>query len=337
MSRYRAVVLLLLAALGAALGQSMPGVDPDTSGWTAPGGPATPADSLAVFRPDSIRDGAIRGVESAPSPFARPRTAADSVDSVAAALRGRRPSLSVHLGVSFFDLDAKDLFASAVARRRAADTSLQVLQGYESVHLAFPAGVQALLPAGPWFDLVAKTLSYWYRQTAVLGRRAPLNSETAEEQYALQAHLGGVGLRYYIPPDLLSVKGNLGLYVQGVYYWLLGGTEIYGSHGMAKAEFDPAGSAWEVQLGYNHAVRKSWSLSGSLGWLSQDYASDQAWTEVLPSAVAPAGKAHWGGGALQASFHLAYHFGVPSRSLLPTGATRGAVPPTPTPTPAPSR
>jgi hypothetical protein len=314
--RYRCLVPFL-AAFGtwvAANAQNVPNPAQDTTGWTSSSGPLTPADSLPVFRPDSLRDGAIRAAESAPSPFARRRTTRDSADSVAALLRGRRPGISVHLGLNFLDLDAKDVFNTSLQARLLRD-SLAALQPYEPVHIAIPAGIQAMLPVGPHFDLMAKTHSYWYRQTAVLGRGG---SAAGEEFYAVQAHLGGAGLRYYIPPDLLSVSGQLGIYVQGIYYWLLGGGEIYTNHGSAPARFDPQGSAFEIQAGFSRAISRPIQLSGSLGYIQQDYASDREWSSLVASNPPP-GKVRWSAGAIQASFSLWYHFGVPSRSAVPAG------------------
>lgn len=322
----------------------------DTTGWTTPtpAGPVTPADSLPAFRPDSLKDEAIRSVESRPSPFAGKPTAKDSADSVAALLRGRRPAVSIHVGVNFIDLDAKQVFSDALQARMTRD-SLTPLQPYEPVHIALPIGIQAIVPIGPWFDVVAKTHSYWYEQTAVLGR---LGVTQGEESFASQAHLGGAGLRYYIPPSLLSVTGKLGLYFQGIYYWLLGGGELYTNHGSAPAEFDPAGSAWEIQLGFNRSMTRTMGITGNLGFLQQDYSSKKPWTDLVVDA-APTGKVHWSSGALQASFNLWYNFGIgnaprptgqpasqPPVSNPPTSPPPGSQPPAPekapNPTPAPA-
>lgn len=303
----------------------------DTTGWTAPTpeGPITPADSLPAFRPDSLKDEAIRSVESRPSPFAGRPTAKDSADSVAALLRGRRPAVSIHVGVDFIDLDAKQVFSDALQARMTRD-SLTPLQPYEPVHLAFPIGIQAIVPIGPWFDVVARTHSYWYKQTAVLGKSGITRGE---ESFASQAHLGGAGLRYYVPPSLLSVTGKLGLYIQGVYYWLLGGGELYTNHGAAPAEFDPAGSAWEIQLGFNRSMTKTIGITGNLGFLQQDFSSKRPWTDLVVDK-APAGNVHWSSGALQASFNLSYNFGIgptPSTTQPPVSGppASGAPPPEP--------
>lgn len=303
--RTLAALLAVLGTQAPAPAQTVPNPAQDTAGWTSPAGAPTPADSLPAFRPDSLRDGAIRAVESAPSPFARARTPRDSADSVAALLRGRRPGVAVHLGLNFLDLDAKEAFNAALQARMLRD-SLSALQPYEPVHIAIPAGIQAMLPMGTHFDLLAKTHSYWYRQTAVLGRNG---GACCEESYAVQAHLGGAGIRYYIPPDLLSVSGQLGIYVQGVYYWLLGGGEIYTRHGSAPARFDPTGSAFEIQAGFNRAITRPIQFSGSLGYIQQDYASDREWSSLIATDPPP-GKIRWSAGAIQASFSLWYHFGV---------------------------
>lgn len=321
------VFLLVLAAAGlpttvSAQDQAVHDHGADT-GWTVSGSPSADVDSLPAFRPDSLQEEIVREVESAPSPLAGRPTARDSADSVAALLRGRRPTLSVHGGVNFLDLDAKEEFQAALESRLRRD-SLDALQPYEPVHIALPVGIQALWPLGPWFDLVARTQSYWYKQTAVLGRQG--GATVGEQFFAVQTHLGGGGLRYYVPPALLSVSGKLGLYVQGVYYWLLGASEIYTNYGVAPAKFDPAGSAWEIQLGFNRAATRFWSISGSLGFLQQHYLSDRTWSAILVDNVPP-GKVEWSASALQASFQCNWHFGVKTPAPIP--AASPAVPPTP--------
>lgn len=331
---------LLLAMPAALLGQAgvgtsqsggtIPNID---TGFVSPGDRPTAADSLPAFRSDSLDDRNIREAESAPSPFAQ-SPARDSADSVAALLRGRRPAVSLYAGIDFIDLDATDALVDALDARIDRD-SLVVLQPYESVHLAFPFGIQAVLPAGAYFDLVAKTHSYWYKQTAVLGRAnvTDANDDKDEEFFAVQAHLGGAGLRYHIPPALLTVTGNLGLYVQGVYYWLLGGGELYTNHGSAPAEFDPAGSAWEIQLGLNRPVSRFWGITGNIGYMAQNYASDKPWSAILVDR-APAGTVDWELAAITANFNLWYYFGVPKPAKAPPRSASPALTAPTAPTPA---
>jgi hypothetical protein len=223
--------------------------------------------------------------------------------------------VSLHGGVNLVDFDAQDEFEASLRSRSGRD-SLDVLQAYEAVHIAAPVGIQALWPLLTWFDAVARTHSYWYKQTAVLRRRSAGTGASlppTEEFFAVQAHLGGAGLRFYLPPDLLSVTGKLGLYVQGVYYWLLGGTELYTRHGSAPAEFDPAGSAWEIQLGFNQVVTRPWTISAGLGYMQQHFLSDRPWSAILADDPPP-GEVEWGSAALQGFLQFNWHFGVPGRA-----------------------
>lgn len=296
------------------------------SGWTSPAAGPTSADSLPAFRTDSLKGDIVRGVESGSTILAAPRSARDSADSVTALLRGRRPTISLHGGVNLVDFAAQDDFEASLQSRILRD-SLEALQNYETVHIAFPVGVQVLWPVLPWFDAVFRTHSYWYKQTAVL---RPRNAEPdagynpTEEYFAVQAHLGGAGLRFYIPPDLLSVSGQLGLFVQGVYYWLLGGAELYTKHGSAPAEFDPAGSAWEIQLGFNRVITRPWTISGGLGYMQQHFLSDRPWSAILADNPPP-GRAEWGSAALQGFLQFNWHFGVPGQSAkgVPAGPQSG--------------
>lgn len=265
------------------------------------------ADSLPSFKTDSLRDEPFRQIEAGAPPSAAkvPQTQA-ARDSVTSKLQGRRPEVSGYLGVSFLDMDAKTTFANALEARRAAG-NLKVLQAYEPVHIAVPLGLQAVLPVSDHFDLVAKTYSYLYSQGAILGDS--LSRRQGDESYTLQAHLGGLGARFYVPPNLLSVSGAIALYVQGVYYWQIGGAEIYTDYGSAPADFDPAGSAYEVSLGFAREATKPWGLNGSLGFMQQHFSSDKNWTDILAQG-APAGKVAWGASSLQAALNLVYRFGV---------------------------
>jgi hypothetical protein len=272
------------------------------------------ADSLPAFKPDSAVQDPFRKVEAGPSPWsanptASPEEKRDSgaaPDTVTDRLRKRRPAVSVYLGVDFMDLDAKNAFQASLNSRRAAD-SLTLLQDYEPVHLAFPIGIQAAIPISGYLDVVAKTHSYWYKQTAVLGDGA--SNHVGDEFYAVQANLAGLGLRFYIPPAFLSVTGGLGLYCQAVLYWNAGNSGIYSNHGSAEAEFEAMGSGYELQFGMQQALKGPWRLTGALGFLQQDFTSGQPWSGVIGYAPPP-GKAHWGSSSIQATLNLWYHFGA---------------------------
>lgn len=294
------------------------------------------ADSLPAFKPDSLAQDPFRKVEAGPSPWtqvpaAAPQSGKDSAarsDSLASQLGRRRPALSVHLGVDFFDLDAKEDFSASLAalikdRTEAGDT-LKVLQGYDPVHLAFPIGLQAIVPVGSNLDLVLKTHSYWYRQKAILGHADSRHAR--DGWYAVQANLGGMGVRYYVPPSLLSVTGGLGLFVQGVVFWNLGGTEIYTPYGSAPARRDPLSSAYEIQFGVLQSVSGPWQLAGSIGFLQQDFTSARRWNEILAYAP-PEGKVHWGSSAISASMNLWYRFGTgKTAEPLPAGSASAIAP-----------
>ncbi len=298
------------------------------------------ADSLPAFKPDSAVQDPFRKVEAGPSPWSsrpadtgsiRPMSRSDSLaqkDSVTARLRHRHPAVSVYVGIDFIDLDAKEALGSVVAARVQKD-SLKILQGYDPVHLAFPLGFQAIYPVGAYLDLVVKTHSYWYKQTAVLGDKA--SNHVGDEWFAVQANLGGAGLRYYVPPSLLSVTGGLGLYAQGVLFWNLGNSEMYTPYGSAPARFDPFGSGYEFQFGIQQTLSGPWLLSGAIGFLHQDFKSGHSWSHIM-ILNPPAGEAHWASSAIQASLNLWYHFGVPKDTL----TAKTAAPPGAYPAPAPS-
>ncbi len=295
------------------------------------------ADSLPAFKTDSATQDPFRKVESGPSPFgvkpaeapgARPDTGAHHIDSVTALLRKRHPGISIYLGVDFIDFNAKEKFQNALAARITGDSSLSPspLQPYELVHLAFPVGIQASYPIGTYLDLVAKTHSYWYKQTAILGNKAT-NTHAADEWYAVQANLGGVGMRYCLPPALLSVTGQLGLYTQGIWYWNLGNSAIYTPYGNAPSFFRPTGSGYEIQFGFQQAMTKPWQLTGAIGFIHQQFSSSQAWKDIIAHSPPP-GNVSWASSSIQANLNLWYNFGVvnpPATSMpLSPAAVNGA-------------
>jgi hypothetical protein len=309
-------------------------------------------DTLPAYIPDTVVADTIRKVEAGPTPLtygtqpAGPASPADSLarkDTVTYKLRQRHPALSFYGGVDFIDLDSKQILSNALSARLAVDTTLKVLQNYDPVHLAFPLGLQALYPLNGWFDLVAKTHSYWYKQTAVLGTKAT-SSHADDEWYQVQANLGGLGLRYYMPPSILSISSGLGIFAQGVLYWNLGGSEFSTPYGSAKAGFDPMGAGYELMFGVQRSLRGPWQLAGALGFLQQDLKSNSPWSSVIQYNP-PSGDAHWGSSSIQLSLNMWYHFGVPSDTAkarngstlpAPASSTQNVYPPA-SPEPGPGQ
>ncbi|MBW8887471.1 MAG: hypothetical protein JF616_06900 [Fibrobacteres bacterium] len=276
---------------------------------------AQSADSLPAFRTDSAAADPFRKIEAGQSPLfpAKPKTDTGfRADSVTAKLTRRHPAISIWTAAEFSDLDAKEVFKADLSNLELTD-SLDPLQSYEEAHLSFPIGIQAVYPLGPWFDAVAMARASWYKQTAILGHRDANHTAAGEQWYAVQSTLGGAGLRFYLPPSLLSVNGSLGLYAQLLWLWNLGGSELYTKYGSAPARIDPAGSGFELLFGLQHALKGPWLVAGSLGYVKQDYVSNRNWSDLLRSAP-PAGRVSWGSSSIQASLALWYHFGVPADS-----------------------
>jgi len=283
---------------------------------------ASPADSLPAFKSDSASADRFRQLErggfssggiapSGASPtVAQSDTGKVHFDSVTSMLRKRKLALTVYFGVDFFDFDGKEQFQNSLNTRISGDTTLSTLQPYENVHLAFPLGLQINVPIQTYLDLVLKTHSYWYQQTAILGNKTT-KAHVADESYNVQGNLGGLGLRYYLPPAFISVSGQMTLYAQTVWYWNLGNSEIYSNYGSASANFDPTGSGFEIQLGYLQPLTKAWQITNSLGFIHQSFDSDTEWKNVVEYAP-QAGKAHWGSSGIQANISLEYHFGIPN-------------------------
>lgn len=294
------------------LALSIPLIKTEAQGFSGSGGSFS-ADSLPAFKSDTAALDPFRNAESASSPFAtksngtKNDTGAGRIDSVTRMLRNRTPGISIYLGVDFFDLNAKDNFASDLEARVKKD-SLEIPQNFEPVHLAFPVGLQVVVPVSDNLDWVAKTHSYWYKQTAIL-RTKGTKAYAGEEWFAVQGNLAGMGMRYSVPASLLSVSNQLGLYLQGIWYWNIGNSEIYTPHGNARAEFKASGSGYEMQFGFQKAITKPWGLAGSIGFLHQEFNSNKAWTSLLVHQPV-SGTVKWESSAIQANLNLWYYFGI---------------------------
>jgi hypothetical protein len=295
-------------------------------------------DTLPAFIPDTALQDTFQKIDAGPTPLtygtqppSGPLSKADSLarkDTVTEKLRKRHPALSLYGGVDFIDLDAKEILSNALSARLVADTTLKILQNYDPVHLAFPFGLQGLYPVNGWFDIVAKTHYYWYKQTAVLGDKTTTR-HVGDEWYAVQTNIGGLGVRYYVPPSILSISTGLGIFAQGVLFWNLGGSELSTPYGSTKAEFDPAGAGYELMFGIQRSLSGPWQLAGALGFLQQDLKSDDPWSSVIRYNP-PSGDAHWGSSSIQLSLNLWYHFGVPADTAKTRGASTLPAPASPT-------
>ena len=273
---------------------------------------STLVDSLAAFKSDSALADPFQKVESGAAAFGtKPSSVSDTgskrTDSVTALIKKRRPGVSLYLGIDFIDHSSKTNFQNSLIARDSAQ-GLNTLQGYEPVHLTFPVGLEVNIPLSPYLDWVVKFHSYWYKQTAIL-QNSVTKTPAGDEWFVVQGNLVGTGIKYCIPPALLSVTGQLGLTVQGIWYWNLGNSEMYTRYGNAKAEFGPLGSGYEIQLGFQQEVTKPWTISGGLGFLHQEYASKNSWGQILKYS-APTGSVDCKISAISVTINLWYYFGV---------------------------
>lgn len=273
--------------------------------WFAPNRPegaVSSADSLASFRHDSLDAEKFRRIESGQSPKDTAKVKRDTA-ALASQLQqflNRPPYFALHAGVGFLDLGGREHFITALETRRQQTFRGRILQPYESVNLYFPAGLLAGIRVFPYADLVLKTHSFWLRQTALIGDS--LNGAGQEEYYAVQGHLAGLGAKVYVPLEILSAQGHGQFYLQALPYWDLGASEIYGSHGSAKAKWNPTGSGFELQLGFLHGNDARFTWTAALSYLHTSWTSKTTWNQILPDP--DPGAVHWGGNALQIQFFL---------------------------------
>jgi len=288
---------LLLLGLGANLGSPLA----QGFGTLSPGAGITPADSLPSFRPDSMDFEKIRQLENGRS---SQDTGKGKSDTAAQARKirlffDRPPYFALHAGIGFLDLQGRENFVRALEATRLAEGD-RILQPYESVTLNFPAGLLLGFRIAPYADLVLKTHSFWSTQSALLGDS--LSGAGTEEYYAIQGHLGGLGIRLYVPQEILSVKNHGLIYLEAIRFWDLAAVEIYSNHGAAKAQWEPQGSAFELQFGFMHNLQSKLTWSAALSFIHSGWSSDRSWSDILP--LNDTNSVHWGGNALQMRFFL---------------------------------
>ncbi len=243
-------------------------------------------------------------------------TAQTSADTVRARTSHakRRPYVGLFASVTFFNLEEKDVLS-----RNLVTPGGRTLQPFESVHLAFPGGGMGAYPINRYLDVSVMVQGFWYAQTAVFdlpGEETP--PPISEERYAVQAWLGGVGAKYLIPKNFLSVTGQPGLYVGYWHFWNLGGSELYTGYGAAPAEFDAGGSGYEIQVGFQHQSSKSWFWNGNIGFQNLHFSSDRTWGDMLGDRGSDATqqppldeRVEWSLSGLRFGLNLYYQFGKP--------------------------
>ncbi len=263
--------------------------------------PTSPADSLASFKPDSLKTAAIRSLEAGGKAPGSLGAGPANLDSLKIKLHHRRPFLGATLGLSFSTLSVKTLFSAHVDSIVRRD-SLRVLQPYDPVHVYFPVGLIAAVPLFTYLDLWLRTEHFWYQMSALAQGAGP----PREFSYAVQGQLFGAGGRYLIPVSLLTVNNRAGLYLAYTRFWNFPPTEMYAPTGVVRARMKPAGAGYEIQAGYQQDFDKRWTVTGGLAFASLDFESRSPWKAILP--FAPDEKARWNLRSLRLSVQGLYQF-----------------------------
>jgi hypothetical protein len=262
----------------------------------------TPIDSVSpVFQGDSAKAAAIRAVEAGKLPQDTGSLQRD--DSLLLKQKRRGPYVGFSAGVSFADNSAKNLFAAYMKDEAAAD-SARIVQSQDPVQIFAPVGLVLGIPVFPYLDVWFRTEHFWSRVNGLTQRG---NASPREFWYVAQGHLAGVGARYLVPVSLLSVTGKPGLYAAYTHFWSFGPTGLKSPTGDLKAETDPAGAGYEVQLGYQQDYDKRFTFTGGLSFASLTFASKSSWRAILPNA--PDERAEWTLQALRFSVQGVYQIG----------------------------
>ncbi len=240
----------------------------------------------------------------------------------------RQAYLGVYAGISFFDFSAKTYFVNNLDSLRRAN-HWKSSQDFESVHLAFPIGFLAGIPIHNDLDIIVGSKSFWYQQNAL---SQDSTHSSYEESYAVQAHSGGVGIKYYIPSSVFSVNKQIGLFISVLPYWNLGFSEIYSTSGKLPATLSFAPIGYDIQLGFQHDASKSLIWQGALTFSQAKWQSDKAWIAIIPTNNI-AGKASWELSGLEFQFRLLWTPSV--KPLKPNVTTPPVINSLPNPIPPP--
>ena len=266
-----------------------------------------PVDSVsAVFRGDSAKTAAIRAVEA--GTWTQDSTTLERDDSLRVKQRRRGPYAGLSLGISFTDNSAKTLFAgymnSTVDPTAGGADSSRVVQTQDPVQLIVPAGFILGFPVFPYLDVWLRTEHFWSRVSGLTQRN---NESPREFWYVAQGHLAGLGARYLIPVSLLSVNGQAGLYAAYTHFWNFGPTGLYAPGGGLRAQTDPGGAGYEVQVGYQQDYDRRFTWTGGLSFSQLNFASNATWRTILPTG--PDARAEWTLQSLRIAVQGLYQFG----------------------------
>ncbi len=282
----------------------------------------TREDSLAagiidgISVPDSVHANEVqknlKNLPSAPrNPYGRHEQGApiqsDSLsrrDSVNINREASQPYLSLFFMAAFNDFPERRLLAKeldSLARAQKKST----LQAFEEVHIAFPVGLELGFPIGNYLDLFTKSHSFWYRQIAVLGD----SISSPDFQYAVYGNLLGLGLRFYLPTQLISLNQYGDFHLAFTWFWDFGFSGIYSPWGEVKSNPVPQaiGNGYEVKLGYERSMWGAWRVLVAAGYSKLSLSSDQNWKSLIPSTGTNE-KAEWDLKALQFTFQFSYPF-----------------------------
>ena len=253
----------------------------------------------------------------------------------------RRLYFGLQIGAQFMELEQKNLFvndlnefirhkymadslqadkfASHDSSRSLKTNQSRILQPYDQVMVAFPAGLVLGIPITRHLDFYLNSMSFWKQQEALVESRLPdtissASQDTSQGQlynvsrkYTIQANLAGCGFKLYIPFNFLSIKNDKSIYISYVQFWNLGKSELYSNQGCSPSNSPLLGIGYEISIGFQVSA---WSQIGVLGNLAVNklkFPASGKWSSVLlqPSDD----KMEWEINSLKFNFQFIYQLG----------------------------
>jgi hypothetical protein len=247
----------------------------------------------------------------------------------------------LQIGAQFIDFEEKLLFEqdleTFIQKRHVEDSaradklndstrSLQinnsrVLQPFDQVMIAFPAGIILGIPLARHLDINLSTLSFWKKQEAIIETHAPDTVMSVSEDtipgelknisrtYVIQSNLAGLGFKLYVPLNFLYIEDSRSVYVSYIHLWNMGGSEIYASEGNSYSGFPLSGIGYEISLGFQLRTWKQIAILGNMGVTKLTFSSSDPWSSILLQDLDE--PMEWTLTSLKFNFQFIYMLGSP--------------------------
>ncbi|MBF0432964.1 MAG: hypothetical protein HQK83_16895 [Fibrobacteria bacterium] len=221
--------------------------------------------------------------------------------------------------------------------------SSKVLQPFDNVIWSLPFGAFIGIPVTRYLDICLSTQFFTKEQEAIIETVSPdityyekpdsnqaaiaVNTVSGtirniSRTYTTFANLGGIGLKFYIPKQVLSVKGDKTLYFSYTHLWNIGGTQFWSSAGSEMVPYSLFGTGYELSLGFLLNNWKYIGVNGNISLVHLNFPVRGDWTDILLQDEIE-GNYELEFNALKFNFQLVYQFGGYPEAKKPAHKQKG--------------